>query len=76
MTEIRMARCWFHGTTNIKEEKEAFRMGCNHDCNKTLKAGGTHCQCERPSTEEHLFLFEAKPEQAFDRFYCGCKGWD
>jgi len=29
----------------------------------------------RPSTD-HLAFFEHRPDEPYDRFYCGCWGWD
>lgn len=33
------------------------------------------CQEPQPSTTA-LAFFESRPDQPFDRYYCGCWGWD
>lgn len=34
-------------------------------------------QCGRiTDSSENLLFFEYRPEQEYDSFYCGCKGWN
>lgn len=33
------------------------------------------CDAQRPSSPG-LPFFESRPSEEFDRFYCGCHGWD
>lgn len=61
----RRARCTYYGSVP---------SGRNHESNYGCKRGEC-CLCERPSIEK-LPFFEHCPDQEFDRFYCGCWGWD
>lgn len=76
----RMARCSYYGSSNIVDLKRKFKFACNYDCDKTIAEGGRHCKCERPSSDNEkghgLPFFEACPDKPYDKFYCGCWGWD
>lgn len=37
---------------------------------------GRPCVSERPSDPGLLAFFEHRPGEPFDRYYCGCWGWD
>ena len=64
----RKARCAYHGSTLTP------RRYRNNECNYGgCKAG--KCTCEQPSSAK-LPFFEHKPSENFDKFYCGCHGWD
>lgn len=39
------------------------------------KARCSQCGCIVPSNA-NLFLFEYRPNWDYDKFYCGCGGWD
>lgn len=34
------------------------------------------CQKNQPSDPQKLAFFEHVPSAPFDRYYCGCRGWD
>lgn len=34
------------------------------------------CRKERPSDSDKLAFFEYVPDREYDRYYCGCGGWD
>jgi hypothetical protein len=38
--------------------------------------GGRQCQSERPSDSPGLAFFEHQPDKPFDRYFCGCWGFD
>jgi hypothetical protein len=61
----RMARCVYYGS-----RAEGRNMECGRGCKR-----GQPCQCERPSSLD-LAFFEHTPDLAYDKFYCGCWGWD
>jgi hypothetical protein len=61
----RKARCTYYGK----------RTGRMNECNY----GESHesiCHCEQPSSLEQLAFFTYEPDKPYDRFYCGCHGWD
>lgn len=73
--EGRRARCIYYGRSDIVKLKRECYFGCNYDCNKTIEEGGRRCKCEQPSNT-NLPFFKHKPNEPFDKFYCGCWGWD
>jgi len=46
---------------------------CDYDNNATPDAKHTHKRI--PSSPNPAF-FAHQPDKAFDRYYCGCFGWD
>jgi hypothetical protein len=57
----RRARCSYYNTQpNHKHEGR---------CDRNI------CHCEEPSSS-NLAFFEYRPNEEYDRFYCGCFGWD
>lgn len=60
---VRLARCDEFGN----KIGGKFKNGC--DKCKTI------CACELPS-DPKLAFFKAQPDQEFDKYYCGCHGWD
>lgn len=56
----RMARCIYYG-------KDVYKSECD-DCRGL-------CGCEKKSSI-NLAFFEYHPEEKYDRYYCGCHGWD
>ena len=62
----RMARCAYYGKNVIRP----FHGSCDYGGQR-----GTFCYCEKPSSAK-LPFFEHVPSKEFDRFYCGCMGWD
>ena len=64
MAEQRMARCAFYGQ----------KPGPRHEG----PCGRNECKCEEPTSGgARLFALELKPDQPYDKFYCGCAfGWD
>jgi hypothetical protein len=34
------------------------------------------CAKERPSNPDMQAFFMHRPDQEYDEYYCGCKGWD
>jgi hypothetical protein len=79
--EKRMARCSYYGSRNITKNQRFANVECPvcRELQKAYERGertqSQVCKCERPSSES-LAFFEAKPEEEYDRFYCGCYGWD
>ena len=49
----------------------------NYECNYRARTGCSRqqCMCELPS-DLALPFFIYKPAAKWDRFYCGCAGWD
>lgn len=62
----RLARCTYYGSHNPNHGHGPIYGGC--ECKG-------YCHCETASAPE-LPFFRPEPEADFDRFYCGCKGWD
>ncbi len=62
--EGRRARCSYYGRTPT---------GRNHG-SRTCRRG-ERCMCEVDS-DPSLAFFEHKPDEDYDRYYCGCWGWD
>jgi len=62
----RRARCSYYGT----------RFGRKNECGTCGKTTDGICRCERDSDPKRLAFFEHRPGEEFDRFYCGCSGWD
>lgn len=60
----RKARCGYYGGTGA-----ASRHKHEGPCR------GGQCLCEMDSSP-HLAFFEHLPDKEFDRYYCGCWGWD
>jgi hypothetical protein len=58
----RRARCDYFGKPTRKSE-------CNYGNGRE-----SVCSCEQPSGQLPFFIH--KPTEPFDRFYCGCHGWD
>lgn len=65
----RLARCTYYG----KKVPATFRDkgGCDTRSNWREEP----CVCEKASSTE-LWFFEHKSDADFDRFYCGCWGYD
>ena len=42
---------------------------------RIAKCGYRDCQKQVPSSPD-LAFFEHKPEEEYDNYYCGCKGWN
>lgn len=61
----RLAKCAYY----MKETRKC-------ECNACDKNGSRFCKCMRPSDAERLAFFEHRPMAEFDKFYCGCHGWD
>jgi hypothetical protein len=49
---------------------------CSYYGTRPRPLGGAQCQSERPSTAPGLAFFEHQPDKPFDRYFCGCWGWD
>lgn len=64
----RIARCAYSARTGKCPQNYRDGYGNRHQCD---------CpdQCSRPSSME-LAFFEHLPSEPYDRFYCGCMGWD
>jgi len=62
--EGRKARCHYYGRGRVPYKNE-----CD------ICKQGQPCQCERPSSPK-LAFFESRPGEPYDKFYCGCRGWD
>lgn len=60
----RTSRCDYYGST--PRLRRSSREG---------PCGRGACLCEKPSSPS-LPFFESRPDQASDRHYCGCRGWD
>lgn len=61
----RRARCTYYGSSITVRE-----------CNYGEKRGTVGCHCEQPSNPKALPFFEYHSDEDFDRFFCGCAGWD
>jgi hypothetical protein len=61
----RRARCSHYGQ----------KVGRKNEC-VTCRNGDGRCQCEVNSNPTRLAFFESCPNEEYDRFYCGCFGWD
>jgi len=61
----RRARCAHYGSTP---------KGRNHESNYGCRRGEP-CLCQKDSSPD-LAFFEHKPKERYDRFYCGCWGWE
>jgi len=44
-------------------------------CSYTHRRDDSLCKSVKPSSPD-LAFFEAKPDEPYDRFYCGCWGWE
>uniref|UniRef100_A0A6M3IUC1 Uncharacterized protein n=1 Tax=viral metagenome TaxID=1070528 RepID=A0A6M3IUC1_9ZZZZ len=53
---------------------DSIPKGRNHESNYGCKRGNP-CLCEQSSSDK-LPFFEHKPNNEYDKFYCGCWGWD
>lgn len=67
----RRARCDYYGQASTRSYScnHAAETGCSRDA----------CTCELASTRGltgELAFFDHRPDDEFDRFYCGCKGWE
>lgn len=62
--EKRMARCSYYG------KKPNGRNHSGWGCNR-----GEVCKCERVSAKE-LAFFSENSDKEYDKFYCGCFGWE
>jgi hypothetical protein len=60
------------GALEIATEKPDF-TGRVAKCSYNNPRG--KCKSEVPSSSE-LAFFESRPTEEFDRYYCGCFGWD
>jgi len=40
------------------------------------KARCSYCKKERDSTDKWLAFFGHRPNELYDEYYCGCRGWD
>lgn len=72
-TTSRRARCESHGKRSGPQSGYG-RNESNHGCDRK-----PICDCEEPSSkaaDERLAFFRSIPTEPFDRFYCGCHGWD
>jgi hypothetical protein len=65
----RLARCTYYGRRTSLNARHS-RNECNYGQDKAAV-----CTCEQPSSPK-LPFFESKPSEQFDKFYCGCMGWD
>lgn len=80
----RMARCDYYGTT--KRWRNAGPIHGGGEALGLCENGGKGCRCEVPSSTALPFFNYLGPgsehhmakngPQEFDRFYCGCAGWD
>lgn len=62
----RTARCTYYGKG----------VGRHDERPSSERAKSPHaCKSEAPSSTS-LAFFEHKPSEPFDRYYCGCFGWD
>lgn len=71
----------------IKHLKDGTDVPCciTHNCTEFMeeqpdlssrKARCVYCGKERESDKDRLPFFEYVPGREYDRYYCGCKGWD
>jgi hypothetical protein len=66
----RKARCAYYGKGSADG-----RYRATNESNYGDRAPGAICQCEELSSSS-LPFFEHRPDADFDKFYCGCHGWD
>lgn len=60
--------CWRHNETAPTADDSAL-VGREARC--------TYCGKTASSTEHaHLAFFESRHDKTYDRYYCGCRGWD
>jgi hypothetical protein len=74
---VRMARCGC-GKTEPSSNKLAFFEPCGEGSKEATETCtcGYHRVAHRPDFQHACAQFKAKGAQEFDRFYCGCRGWD
>jgi hypothetical protein len=65
----RKARCAYYGKSTALKARYS-RNECNYGQEKAPA-----CTCEQPSSSK-LPFFEYQGALKFDKFYCGCQGWD
>ena len=66
--EERKAKCVYYG--KIKPKRSYANDECNYIC-----YGKDYCECVVESSD-NLPFFEEQKDKEFDKFYCGCHGWD
>lgn len=66
----RKARCAYYGGRTAKRGSYGGGNECNYGQDRA-----PICTCEQPSSSQ-LPFFEHKAAEPFDKFYCGCHGWD
>ena len=66
--------CPIHGCGEVQEEKlEELLKGRKAKCAYCGSiCDSLHC----PGYSGFPPFFEHRPEEEFDRYYCGCRGWD
>jgi hypothetical protein len=65
----RKAKCDYFGRTWGRNSGPIY--GGSKECSRT-----NGCGCIVDSDSETLPFFEHRPNKDFDKFYCGCHGWD
>jgi hypothetical protein len=73
--KVRRAKCWGYGT------KPLGKGAADRHCGFLGMPPSDVCNCEMSTVlakEKKVFALEERPDEDFDRFYCGCFtcGWD